>query len=150
LAKRTATLLVNSISKNTQKSYDSGTKQYVKYCNEVQINSKDAFPPSIHVLMAFASWLHSQKLKYVTIKLYLASLKHFTISIGSNTEAFSSPRLKQILRGIRRLNKPIKRERLPITIWILQNMINQLDQQNKIHQDIGAALIIGFFGIKIK
>ena len=82
---------------NTWRSYSSGIKHYIKFCN---LANKLALPTTESTLFLFATYLASLNLSHPTIKVYLRSLYiahgyHFTF----NQQL--TPRLQQVLKGIK-------------------------------------------------
>ena len=75
--------------------------------------------PIIHeeVLIYFVTYCHtSLKLKWATIKLYLASIIFHYLKEGFNNPLHAVDRLQYILRGIKRTQCQPTKPRLPITI----------------------------------
>jgi len=64
----------------------------------------------------------SLKLRFTTIKLYLAGIRYFYIRAGHGDVMDKRLRLQYILRGIKKTQNNVTVERLPITFCILQKL----------------------------
>ena len=62
------------------------------------------------------------QIKPKTVKSYLSALKSYHVDRNLDTQAFSSPRVNRMLSGARSLFPQIKKERLPITKDVLEQV----------------------------
>ena len=67
-------------------------------------------------------------LKYQTIKLYLAGIRHFIIRLGGYDPMANNVRLPIILRGIQKSQDNSTKERLPITGAVLEELCTLLSR----------------------
>ena len=79
------------------------------------------------VLIYFVSYCHSRlKLKWTTIKLYLAGIRFNYLQAGYQNPFSAVDRLQCIIRGIKRSQQTTSKPRLPIDIKILSNICHLL------------------------
>ena len=110
-------LLDQRISKSTHSVYQSGWRQYVKFCRD---HGHPPLPLSEHILCQFAAVM-SQSITWKTLRSYLSALRFFQIHANLPDSSLSSfPRLTYILRGIHKITPDHQRKhRLPITMDLL-------------------------------
>ena len=111
----------NGLAASTQRSYNSGKRRYLKFC---QIKGSAPVPASEHQLCQFVAFLANENLCHNTIKSYLAAIRHLHIAEGAGDPGMSNmPRLEQVVKGIKvtqvKEGKKVK-ARLPITPELLR------------------------------
>ena len=87
--------------------------------------------PSINenVLVYFVTHCQNQlKLRYETIKTYLAGIKFFYLKNGQSLKFKDYERLHYVLRGVKKQQTVSTFKRLPITFSILYRLCHCLDQ----------------------
>lgn len=139
----------NGLAASTQRSYNSGKRRYLKFC---QIKGSAPVPASEHQLCQFVAFLANEKLCHNTIKSYLAAIRHLHIAEGAGDPGMSNmPRLEQVVKGVKatqvKEGKKVK-ARLPITPELLLRM-KQAWSQEQDSRDIvmlWAAVSVCFFG----
>jgi len=77
-------------------------------------------------LIYFVSHL-AEYVKFHTIKVYLAAIHNLHVEFNCNLNFADMPRLQSTLSGIKRTFGLSRRNRLPITISILESIFNLLD-----------------------
>ena len=103
-------------------------------------------------LLLFVAHLAQSHLSYSTIKVYLSAIRHLHLTAGllDTFSAQSTPRLAQVLQGIKRYQAFTTSPtiRLPITIQIMHNIKTTLAQSPMEYQNImmWAACCVAFFG----
>ncbi|CAG2195115.1 unnamed protein product [Mytilus edulis] len=147
-----------SINSATRDAYTSGYKCFLKFRTsqfEGENIGNVMSNISEDILICFVSYCQSVlDLKYSTIKLYLAGIRHFSIancSVNPLVDNVGKPllRLQNILNGIKKTENKSVRQKLPITYSVLQQIYQHL--QKSIfdpHLDFTmlTAAVIGFFG----
>ena len=109
--------LRNSLADSTQQTYDLAKRRYIHFCMHHNISP---VPASEHHFCQYVAYLSLAELSHSTIKCYLSAV-HIAQKAG-DPGISQMPRLKQVLRGIKRTQAKSKRkmERLPITIKLRQ------------------------------
>ena len=138
----------NSLAASTQKSYCSGQKWYLPFCNKFNLV---AIPPSEHILLLSISPLGVDGLSLATIKSYLSSVWNLMINAGISAPIIYTPRVELVIRGIKHSKVGFGAPnwcRLPITpdillklkgVWSLSPLIAD-------KMMLCAAVCLGFFG----
>ena len=138
-------LFDRGISPATRAVYNSGWRQYIKFCNQYHMIP---LPASEESQTAFAAHL-SQSVSPRTVQSYLCAVRFFHIRVGLPEPTGSSPRLGYVLKGIQRTSPgPRKSKRLPITPHLLER-IHALWSKDQLSFDktmLWAAFCLGFFG----
>ncbi|CAC5398342.1 unnamed protein product [Mytilus coruscus] len=107
------------------------------------------------ILICFVSYCQSVLgLKYSTIKLYLAGIRHFSIascSVNPLVDNVGKPllRLQNILNGIKKTENKSVRQKLPITYSVLHQIYQHLQKgifDPHLDFTMSTAAVIGFFG----
>ena len=113
------------LAESTQRTYKSGKDRYLKFCLQAGMRS---VPTCEQVLCGFVAHLSNEHLKYRTIKVYLAAVRHLHISVAQPNPFGGNPpmtRLEYVLRGIKKNEVALQkgeRERLPITPPLLRQI----------------------------
>ena len=147
LAESVQSLYGKGISANTSRTYASGKRRYLNFCNAAGLTP---LPLSENTLCLFVAYLSTHNLQHASIRNYLSSLRHLQISAGFPDPFTSStcPRLTYVLRGIQRSTTQTARPRLPITPDILNLLLETWAQQSLSYETrlLWAACCLGFFG----
>ena len=135
-------LLDYGISRTIHAVYQSGWRQYTRFCSQTALTP---FPLSEQDLCHFAAIL-SQTVAWKTISV----LRYFQIRAGLPDPSLSSfPQLNYILKGIHR-SKPDhqQKHRLPITIHLLISLHEVWSKSPVLYNSVmlWAACCLGFFG----
>ena len=138
----------NGLAASTQKSYSSGQKQYLSFCNKFNLL---AIPPSEHTLLLFISQLGVDGLSLATIKSYLSSVRNLLINAGITAPIIYTPRVELVIRGIKRSKVGFgvpNQCRLPITPDILLKLkgVWSLSPLTADKMMLWAAVCFGFLG----
>lgn len=139
-------LFDQGISESTRATYQSGWRQYIKFCEKFHLPT---LPLTEHTLCQFLRFL-SNSVCWGTIRSYLSALRFWQIRAGFHDPSLSSfPRLEYVLKGTRRnKSKSPRNKRLPITPELLRWMHGVWSQPpltfNRIM--LWAACCTGFFG----
>ena len=136
------------LAPNTQKSYTSGQKRYLEFCNKFNLTP---IPPSEHTILLFISQLGEDGLAPSTVKSYLAAIRNLFINAGLSSINLYTPRVELVIRGIKRVKarqSSSVRPRLPITPSILLELkkVWGRDHQLTDNQMLWAAVCVAFFG----
>ena len=137
------------LAPNTKSTYSAGQQRFISFCKSVKVQS---MPASESTLLLFATHLATSNISYTTIKIYLSAIRHIHVTAGVHSY-FSqqlTPQLQQVLKGIQKsqtLTHP-PRVRLPITIQIMENILQLLSQRPKSYMNVmtWAACCLAFFG----
>ena len=110
------------LAESTQRTYKSGKDRYLKFCLQAGMRS---VPTCEQVLCGFVAHLANEHLKYRTIKVYLAAVRHLHISVAQPNPFGGNPpmtRLEYVLRGIKKNEVALQKGRLPITPPLLRQI----------------------------
>ena len=138
-----------ALALNTKSTYSAGQQRFISFCKSAKVQS---MPASESTLLLFATHLGTSNISYTTIKIYLSAIRHMHVTAGVHSY-FSqqlTPRLQPVLKGIQKsqaLTHP-PRVCLPITIQILENILQLLSQRPKSYMNVmtWAACCLAFFG----
>jgi hypothetical protein len=138
-----------SLASTTQQTYSSGEKRFINFIQLYKRQQlEQCLPASESLLTEFVAFL-AKTIKYPSIKIYLAAVRHFHIRRGFQLNLNKMLRLQLVLRGVKRSHGQKVRVRLPITIHHLKifKMLLALPySQNFDSQMIWAAMTLAFFG----
>ena len=139
----------NGLATATQRCYLAGQQRYIQFCNQT---NQTVIPTSENTLLLFAAHLALSGLAYTSIKVYFSAIGNLH-SAHSHHEAYHqalTPRLEQVLRGIKReqCSTRTDRIRLPITAEIMYQIFRVLARPPAEYQNImlWAACCTAFFG----
>ena len=138
------------LAQSTQRTYKSGKDRYLKFCLQAGMCS---VPTCEQVLCGFVAHLANEHLKYRTIKVYLAAVRHLHISVAQPNPFGGNPpmsRLEYVLRGIKKneaAQQKGEREQLPITPQLLRQIKAQWEPDGRLPDKkmLWAACCICFF-----
>ena len=134
------------LAQSSSRSYDSGKRQYLRFCHTVCLTP---LPVSEEILCLFVAHLSKSNLQHSTVRSYLAAVRHLQISAALPDPAISSlPRLTYVLKGLRRTAKPSNWRRPPITPSILDLLYKSWSEPPVTYDAhlLWAACTVGFFG----
>ena len=139
----------NALAPSTQKCYNAGQQHYIQFCTQADLIP---IPTSENTLSLFAAYLARSGLAYsTTVKVYFSSVGNLHLSCIQHIayQTALTPRLEQILRGIKREQAFTcsARIRLPITIDIMHKIYDVLSKTPTKYQEImlWAARCTAFF-----
>ena len=135
-----------ALASNTKKTYSSGMKQFLIFCQQTGIVPK--YPLDEDTLIHFSVFL-ARSVQHGTIKNYLSAVKHYHSNNGHALMLKNFLRLQLVLRGIKRVQGSNKRVRRPITLAILNLfycLLNIEHTRNKDYIMLWAAMTLAFFG----
>jgi site-specific recombinase XerD len=132
----------DGIRDNTKRTYKAAVKDYIKYCQEYNL---ETLPASQETLMVYATYLYRRKFHSNSIKVYLFAIRHFHIVNNYSNPLLDNARLQLVLKAVQR--KCVKSpDKLPITYDLLKRMYVVLTD-NHDHKLMWAAMTLGFFGL---
>jgi hypothetical protein len=144
-------ILSQSLAAATQDAYGTGQRAFAHFCAAHGVPIDEQVPASAELLIAFITYLHStgKNLLASTIATYLCHVKMLFRMVGASVSAFDDTRLQLAMRAIKRTAKRSsgKSPRLPITFWLVQDMISQLDLTRQDHLAAAAAISVGSHGL---
>ena len=123
----------SSLEPSTRSTYKSGFECFLRFLvlSRVCLDISGVKLPSIdeNVLVYFVTHCQNQlKLRYETIKTYLAGIKFFYLKNGQSLKFKDYERLHYVLRGVKKQQTVSTLKRLPITFSILYRLCHCLDQ----------------------
>ena len=148
-------LLFNGLSEGTHRLYQSAFTLFEHFLqtNQIIVRRINTLPiVDVNIVISFVAFCFDKGLTHNTIKQYLTGIKHFYVIKDMTTffpDMEGSGKLKLVLRGVKRLQKHVKRTRLPITYKILQSMVNLLLQTRTTMYGnllLSVACTMAFFG----
>ena len=145
-------LWMSSVSVNTRSVYNTGLQCLLNFLLLSGVMFEQSSLPNINedVLIYFVSYCHSRlKLKWTTIKLYLAGIRFYYLQAGYQNPFSAVDRLQCIIRGIKRSQQAQSKPRLPIDIKIIANMCNLLQKgvfSPHIDKTMECMCLLAFYG----
>ena len=140
---------IDGLATSTRSTYNDGQRKFINFCTATKLHS---VPASEATLVLFATHLEKGNILHVTIKVYLAAVRHIHVSTGLH-EFFNSqliPRLQLVLIGIKKCQALTHSPRvcLPITLQIMYKIKEVLSQEPQSYKNImlWAACCIAFLG----
>ena len=116
-----AELFKKGIAPTTERSYRTGRKKYVKFCEKY---SRPPLPVSESGLCQFVACLAGEGLTHGSVKAYLAAVRQMQVEAGlGNPGMDAMAKLKQVIRGVQRLRAEQgqqQRRRKPMTVQVLE------------------------------
>ena len=137
------------LAPSTQKLYHVGQQRYIHFCSQHYLT---ALPSTEFTLLSFAAYLAKHNIMYSTIKVYISAIRNLHVMSGQHHHFANqlTPRLEQVLRGIKRdqSSRLPARVRLPITIQIMQQIKENLLKRPHDYNNIlmWAICCTAFFG----
>jgi len=139
---QTRALMLDGIRLNTKRTYKSGQKDYIQFCDMFKL---PMLPASQEIMMMYATHLYRRKMHISTIQTYLFAVRHLHIINDCNSPLLDTPRLQLVLKYIQR-NCEKSPDKLPITQVLLERMYNVLGSSHD-EKLISSAMTLGFFGL---
>jgi len=121
-----------ALSETTQRTYKSALLSFLTFMTMNSLGLPLESLPSIteeHLILFVTHCQKALKLKYATIKLYLAGIRYHYIRAGHGDPTINTVRLPYILRGVKKLQCNVRNKRLPITSEILINLCKLLERR---------------------
>nr|XP_031860706.1 uncharacterized protein CI109_003749 [Kwoniella shandongensis]KAA5527778.1 hypothetical protein CI109_003749 [Kwoniella shandongensis] len=113
------------IAESTRRGYEVAQRSYFSFISSSSLTNP--FPATSTHLCEWVAWLGDKPTRPGTIRAYLAGLRSLHTDTGYSTDAFDSPQLDRIFRGVRRdIGQVSRRRRLPITLPVLSSILNSL------------------------
>ena len=137
------------LAPSTQKCYHAGQQRYIHFCTQLNLTP---LPTSEYTLLLFVAHLALSGLAHTSIKVYLSSIGnwHTSCSLHNTYHTALTPRLEQVLHGIKKEQASTRpqRTRLPITVHIMTQIYSVLKTSPTDYQSImlWAACCTAFFG----
>ena len=137
-----------ALAPKTKSTYSAGQQRFISFCKLANVQS---MPASKSTLPLFATQLATSNISYTTIKINLSAIRHMYVTVGMHS--FFNQQLtlwlQQMLKGIQKsqtFTHPL-RVRLPITIQIMENILQLLSQRPKSYMNVmtWAACCLAFF-----
>ena len=143
---------MSSISVNTRSVYNTGLQCLLSFLLLSGVIFEQASLPLLNedVLIYFVSHCHSRlKLKWTTIKLYLAGIRFHYLQAGYKNPFSAVDRLQCIIRGIKRSQQTTTKPRLPIDIKVLTHMCHLLQRgifSPNLDKTLECMCLVAFYG----
>eukprot|EP00732_Lithocolla_globosa_P002697 Lithocolla_globosa_v1_NODE_1862_length_2289_cov_60.952551.p1 type:complete len:318 gc:universal NODE_1862_length_2289_cov_60.952551:799-1752(+) len=138
-------LIVNALADNTRRSYSTGEKHFILFL--LLFSSYLPLPPlpATHsTLLLFVTYL-STTYPHSTIKNYLYGVRHLHIINGWPNPVETTPRLRLLLRGIKRSSVSTLRHKQPMTLEVLISILNTLNLSKSDHALLWASCCLAFW-----
>lgn len=141
------TMLYGAHRPNTNRTYSSAQRQYIKFCDMYDLNP---FPASEQNILWFLAFLDSVKkfkshgLRASSMQVYLSAIRSLHIKLGLDAPPINTPRVKLALKYVLE-NSPPPNKKHPITYQLLQAILSMMVQSydNLLYK---AALTLAFYG----
>ena len=141
--------LREGLASSTRSTYAAGEKRFYSFCTATKCHP---LPASEATLVLFSTHLAATNTSHSTIKVYLAAVRQLHVLSGLH-EFFNrqlTPRLQQVLRGIKKCQAEFRptKLRLPITTQLMQQIQQMLSKEPHSYTNVmmWAACCIAFFG----
>jgi hypothetical protein len=145
-------LLNASIAESSNRTYESGWNQWVKFCG---LRGKiEFYNPTEHELLMYVAWLSTPRngkprgLAVKTVRCYLAAMAHYHALEGHADPKAGMVRLKKELTGLKRWRGTETRPKRPITISLLKEMKKHVrgdSLESKVHWAVMCMGVHGLF-----
>ena len=140
----------SALAPSTSKTYLSAFKSWTEFCSLPGIRA-DPFAPTEESLVFYAAWAASREnpLAHGTAQRYLYGIRSVLLSQGITFPSFHDmPLLERAMKGWKKATyaKSLK-PRLPITIAILKQMMEQVSFTLRNDRMIWAVLCTGIYGL---
>jgi integrase len=144
LARQAAELIASSWEETTLKSYRTGERLFLRYCEAQGQAFPDAAPPTADQLIAFATFAFRRLNKsHGTVSKALTAMRALCAANGFTLTAFADMQLKLELRAIRKQDVSRTRpKRVPITVWALARFLH-LVAPSRSQRTLFAACVAG-------
>ena len=134
------------LSSSIRKAYQVGFQAYKTFCT----NTNRQKIPTSDTTLLFVTYLADQNSSSSTIKVYLAAIRNPHVAQGGHERFMevSTPRLQQVMKGIKREQAAVTRHRIrkPITICIMSHIQQILSRVLSHHNLICATCCTANFG----
>jgi hypothetical protein len=143
--------LGSSIAASTRHTYTTGQTSFLNYCRATGIASP--WNPSQPVLVGYVCWLHRERsdkpegLAHSTMKTYLMGVRHAHVAAGLADPTKGKPALETALRAVKLKLGSKKKERLPVTVSLLNYMREFIDFGSHDQRVVWAVLCLGVYGL---
>ena len=111
------------ISAATRKAYTVGLRRYFTFCSKTKLKQ---IPALEDTLLLFITHLTQQNLSFGTIQVYLSAVRYYHMANHEDAKLASdrTPRLTQVLKGIRKSNAltHTRHDKQPITFPIMHQL----------------------------
>ena len=122
-----------ALAPNTRRVYNTAIKCFLTFMTisgMLPLSSPTTYPQveETHLIYFVTHCQNALKLKFETIKLYLAGIRYHYLRAGQGDITNGAERLLYVLRGIKKSQNNGKTKRLPITTNILKDMCSLLSK----------------------
>lgn len=124
-----------SISDRTKVAYETGYNHFLNFLllnGVILVEGKPCLVTEDVLIYFVAHCFKNLKLQYSTIKLYLSGIRYQCIQNNIDSpfqySSNSMEKISMFLNSVKRLQKPVTRNRLPITFDILQQICRKLKE----------------------
>lgn len=119
----------------------SQCRRYLAFCRQFRLQP---LPTDVQNLCRYVVHL-SDALKYSSIIGYLDGLRWFHVQQGLDPPPLDAPRVKLVLRGVKRQLGTARTQKLPITVDVLRSMRSTMDLSDLTQLALWAAFLLAFF-----
>lgn len=118
-------ILFCSLASSTRRSYDVGTRRWLKFCEDFAVKSPT--PAQEGDLCLFVAYL-ARSVLHGTIRSYLYSVRSFHIDSGLPDPLENTPLLHRMIRGVKRIQGDTKsKPKFPVTLALLERIHSIVD-----------------------
>lgn len=136
--------LINTAHRDsTRNTYKSAKKSYLMFCNYYNLSP---LPLNEATLLKYVAYLSLQKITYSTAKTYYSGIKNYSVVEGFGLPRETFDRLKMALRSLE-INSGNTTKKLPVTIQILEQIIDRIVHTNYNDVMLWAAMTLAHFGL---
>ena len=134
-------LRLNMFAESTRKTYQSQQSLYLEFCKSLCIPPVPISPVDLGRYVAFLA----SKLCYSSVKQYLNIVRLMHLDEGYPSPLANSWYLSSILQGLRRCKGDNAKQKLPITINILRQILSILNLSCAFDLTFWATCLVAFF-----
>ena len=138
-----------ALAPTTTRKYGSGVGHFVDFMGEHGVSEPFEVPITAMFIIGFIVWAVAMKHFAVsTVKGWRAGVRSFFLEIGADLQAFQSPMIARVLRGLEKTYKIARRiPKLPITTTLLHKYLHSSPPISILEITFFAIACVGVYGI---
>ena len=133
------------LAKSTSSTYATGNRQYIQFCKLHSIS--DPYPAQEDYILGFITFLYMNNKASSTIHVYLYAIRYHQLYTYNTDPLKGHHKIEALVKAIKRIKRVSQKQRIPITIPILDKIKTFLNMSTYDHQVIWAALVLGVYGL---
>ena len=131
----------NGLASSSRRTYAQGVRRFISFCSVYSLNP---LQPSELLIIRFISYISTAPIATSTVRVYLAAIRAWYLSMGLNPGSLYTPRVSWVIRALDRSNSPPVRAP-PFTIHHFSLIFPFISFTNHNLVCI-SAMLVGYFG----